>query len=87
MNRIHVLIASLIVGLAAIFGLAATTKTVGIGQAKPAVNRVSDRVIATREVLEKRLADIAAQYREAETLPLPPPIELTRSSVDDQRVI
>ena len=49
MNRIHVLVASVIVGLSAIFGLAATTKTVGIGEAKPAVSRVSDRAIAARK--------------------------------------
>ena len=49
MNRIHVLVASVIVGLSAIFGLAATTKTVGIGQAKPAASQVSDQSIAARK--------------------------------------
>ena len=48
MNRIHVLVASVIVGLSAIFGLAATTKTVGIGEAKPAAAEVSTRPIAAR---------------------------------------
>ena len=49
MNRMHVLVASVIVGLSAIFGLAATTKTAGIGESKPAVSQVSDRAIAARK--------------------------------------
>ena len=73
MNRIHVLIASLIVGLAAIFGLAATTKTVGIGQAKPAVNRVSDRVIATRNRKLDR-AEVALRKARARKPPALPSV-------------
>ena len=49
MNRIHALAASTIIGLSAVFGVAATTKTTGIGEPKPAVSKVSDAVIAARQ--------------------------------------
>ena len=70
MNRIHVLVASVIVGLSAIFGHAATTKTVGIGEAKPAVSRVSDRAIAARKRKLNR-AEIALRKARARK---PPPL-------------
>ena len=46
MNRIHALAASTIIGLAAIFGVAAMSKTVGVGASKPAASQVSDELIA-----------------------------------------
>ncbi len=49
MNRIHALAASTIIGLSAVFGIAATTKTTGIGEPKPAVSKVSDAAIAARQ--------------------------------------
>lgn len=49
MNRIHALAASIIIGLAAIFGLAAMAKTAGVGETKPAASQVSDEVIAARQ--------------------------------------
>jgi hypothetical protein len=71
LNRIHVLVASVIVGLSAIFGLAATTKTVGIGESKPAVSRVSDRVIAARKRKLKRAQVALRKARTKKPPPLP----------------
>ena len=70
MNRIHVLVASVIVGLSAIFGLAATTKTVGIGEAKPAASQVSDQTIAARK-RKLRRAQVALRKARAKK---PPPL-------------
>jgi hypothetical protein len=50
LNRIHALAASVIIGLAGVFGVAAATKTAGIGGSKPAANKVSDQTIAARQL-------------------------------------
>ena len=71
MNRIHVLVASVIVGLSAVFGLAATTKTVGIGESKPAVSRVSDRAIAARKRKLNRAQVALRKARARKPPPLP----------------
>ena len=73
MNRIHVLVASVIVGLSAIFGLAATTKTVGIGQAEPAATQVTDSTIAARK-RKLRRAQVALRKARAQR---PPPLPAT----------
>jgi hypothetical protein len=62
LNRIHVLVASVILGLSAIFGLAATTKTAGIGQTRPATSQVSHQTIAARQ---RRLDRVQAALRRA----------------------
>lgn len=51
MSKVHVLTASLILGLAAIFGVAATTKTAGFGAAaaQSQTGKVSNATIAARE--------------------------------------
>ncbi len=49
MKRIHALVASTIIGLSAVFGIAATTKTTGIGEPKPAASKLSDAQIAARQ--------------------------------------
>jgi hypothetical protein len=50
MNKFHVLTASLILGLAAIFGVAAATKTAGIGVAAQSSSaKVSGATIAARQ--------------------------------------
>ncbi len=49
MKRIHALAASAIIGLSAVFGVAATTKSTGIGEPKPAVSKLSDAQIAARQ--------------------------------------
>lgn len=49
MKRIHALAASAIIGLSAVFGVAATTKSAGIGEPKPAASKVSDAEIAARQ--------------------------------------
>ena len=48
MKRIHALAASAIIGLSAVFGVAATTKSAGIGEPKPAASQFSDAEIAAR---------------------------------------
>ena len=62
MNRIHVLVASVIVGLSAIFGLAAATKTAGIGAPKPTTSQVSGQTIAARQ---RKLDRVQAALRRA----------------------
>jgi hypothetical protein len=49
LNRIHALAASTIIGLSAVFGVAATTKSTGVGEPKPAVSKLSDAQIAARQ--------------------------------------
>ncbi len=51
MNKFHVLAASLILGLAAIFGVAATTKTAGFGAAaaQTQTGKASNAAIAARQ--------------------------------------
>ena len=49
LNRIHVLAASIIVGLSAIFGVAAARRRPPYRRAKPAVSKVSDQAIAARQ--------------------------------------
>ncbi len=49
MNRIHAMAASTIIGLSAVFGVAATTKSTGVGEPKPAASKVSDAEIAARQ--------------------------------------
>ena len=49
MNRIHALAASAIIGLSAVFGVAATTKSTGVGEPKPAASKLSDAQIAARQ--------------------------------------
>ena len=85
MNRIHVLVASVIVGLSAIFGLAATTKTTGIGQAKPAASQVSDQTIAARKRKLRRAQVALRKARAQKPPPLPattrPPISAPRAQL------
>jgi hypothetical protein len=73
LNRIHVSVASVIVGLAAIFGLAATTKTAGIGASKPETSRVSGGTIAARQHKLDR-AQAALRTARAQRPPALPPV-------------
>jgi hypothetical protein len=85
LNRIHVSVASVIVGLAAIFGLAATTKTVGIGEAKPAASQVSNQTIAARKRKLRRAQVALRKARAQKPPPLPatprPPISAPRAQL------
>ena len=71
MNRIHALAASVIVSLAAIFGVAAMATTAGFGKAEPAAGKVPDRVIAARTRKLNRAEAALRQARAKEPPPLP----------------
>ena len=85
MNRIHVLVASVIVGLSAVFGLAATTKTTGIGETKPATSQVSDGTVAARKRKLKRAQVALRKARAQKPPPLPaiprPPVSAPRAQL------
>jgi hypothetical protein len=69
------LVASIVVGLSAIFGVAATTKTVGIGESKPATSQVSDQTIAAqnRKLNRAEAALRKAKAQKPPALPAVPP--------------
>ena len=75
MNRIHALAASIIIGLAAIFGVAAMSKTAGVGASKPAASEVSDELIAARQRKLDRAQRALRKVRAEKppTLPAVPP--------------
>lgn len=74
MKKFHVLTASLILGLAAIFGVAATTKTVGIGVAAQSSSaKVSDATIAARQRKLDR-TEIALRHALADRPPALPAV-------------
>ncbi len=85
MNRIHVLVASVIVGLSAVFGLAATTKTAGIGETKPATSQVSDQTVAARKRKLRRAQVALRKARAQKPPPLPavprPPVSAPRAQL------
>ncbi len=82
MNKFHVLIASLILGLAAIFGVAAATKTTGLGAAAThaQTGKVSQSTIAARQhkldrvqiALRRALADKPPALPRVPTVPPAP---------------
>lgn len=73
MKKSHVLAASLILGLAAIFGVAAATKTAGFGAAaaQTQTGKVSDATIAARQHKLDR-AEIALRRARADQPPALP---------------
>lgn len=83
MNRIHVLAASVIVALSAIFGVAAVMTTTGIGAPK---STVSDQAIAARqdELNRAETALSKARAKKPPALPAvpapPPPRVVTQSA-------
>ena len=79
MKRIHVLAASLIIGLSAIFGVAAATNTVGLGQSKPAASKVSDQTIAARQRQLNR-AQAALRKARGQKPPTLPAVPATRTA-------
>jgi hypothetical protein len=76
LNPIHALVASAIVGLAVVFGVAATTKTVGSGASKPATSQVSNKTIAGRQrKLDRAQAALrTARAQKPPALPAVPPV-------------
>ena len=83
MNRIHVLAASVIVALSAIFGVAAVMTTTGIGTPK---STVSDQAIAARQDALNRAEAALSRTRAKKppalpAVPAPPPARVvTRSA-------
>ena len=71
MNRIHALAASVIVSLAAIFGVAAMARTADIGQAEPAAGNVSNSEIAARQRKLNRAEAALRRARAKKPPPLP----------------
>ena len=86
MNRIHALAASTIVGLAAIFGVAAMSKTAGVGASKPAASQVSDELIAARQRKLDR-AERALRKARAEKPPALPAVPPRTVSASPARVV
>ena len=86
MNRIHALAASTIIGLAAIFGVAAMSKTAGVGASKPAASQVSDELIAARQRKLDR-AERALRKVRAEKPPTLPAVPLENGLRPPARVI
>jgi hypothetical protein len=70
-NRIHALAASVIVSLAAIFGVAAMATTAGIGQAEATASEASDEVIAARTRKLNRAEAALRRARAKKPPPLP----------------
>jgi hypothetical protein len=70
-NRIHALAASVIVSLAAIFGVAAMATTTGIGKPEPATTQVSDQVVAERTRKLNRAEAALRRARAKKPPPLP----------------
>jgi hypothetical protein len=68
-----------IIGLAAVFGVAATTKSAGIGEPKPAASQVSDAAIAARQRKLNR-AQKALRKARAQKPPALPAAPTTRVS-------
>ena len=68
MNRIHVLAASIIIALSAIFGVAAVVTTTGVGAPKSAV---SDQTIAARQNQLNRAEAALAKARSKKPPALP----------------
>ena len=81
-KRIHALAASAIIGLSAVFGVAATTKSTGIGEPKPAASKVSDAEIAARQrkLNEAQKALQKARAQKPPALPAPPASAVSASA-------
>lgn len=86
MKRIHALAASVIVGLAAVFGVAAATKTAGIGRSTPAASKVSDQTIAARERKLDR-AQVALKKARAQKPPALPAVPAAPTAAPQAQLV
>jgi hypothetical protein len=84
-NRIHVLAASLVIGLSAIFGVAAATKTVGIGSPEPAASTLSHASIAARQ-RRLYLAEASLRKSRAQNPPALPALPAARPAPAAPRI-
>lgn len=88
MNKYHVLAASLILGLAAIFGVAATTKTAGFGAAAQTakIPNATNATIAARQHKLDR-AEVALRRARADRPPTLPAVPKVSAAPRAQQLV
>lgn len=85
MNKYHVLAASLILGLAAIFGVAATTKTAGFGAAAQTAKIPNATIAARQHKLDR--AEVALRRARADRPPTLPAVPKVSAAPRAQQVV